>query len=119
MIRAFRRSGGPVQTNIRTKGPSPWSIRGPVGVPDCGREARRARRGRDTMGRTWIDKIGYGAVVWGLWALSLLWSSPAIAAEGTDPAAAPKDRPVPPPLSSSLTFETKALPLTRQDAVYL
>jgi outer membrane protein TolC len=74
---------------------------------------------RHIMGRTRIDKIGYRALVWGLWAVYLLGSSPAIAAEGTDLTSAAKDRPVPLPLSSPLTFETRALPLTRQDAVYL
>ena len=51
----------------------------------------------------------------GLFACLVLTGDPALAAEGTSPS--PPAGPI--PLSASLTFETKAIPLTRQDAAYL
>jgi HAE1 family hydrophobic/amphiphilic exporter-1 len=56
-------------------------------------------------------------MVRGLWLCVVLAGGRALAAEGTSPVPPPGADPV--PLSASMSFETKALLLTRQDAAYL
>jgi outer membrane protein len=53
----------------------------------------------------------------GLWVCVVLASGRALAADGVNPVPPPETGPV--PLSASMSFETKALLLTRQDAAYL
>jgi len=67
---------------------------------------------RRRIGGTWGR-----AMVRGLWLCVVLAGGRALAAEGTGPVPPPGASPI--PLSASLSFETKALLLTRQDAAYL
>ncbi len=53
----------------------------------------------------------------GIWVPLLIWGGPAFAGEGAGSPPASVEGVT--PLSGALMFETKALPLTRQDAIYL
>ena len=69
------------------------------------------------MGEKRSDKSWYRVAARAPWVGLLLWGGLAFAAEGTGPS--PGSGEIPVPLSAALSFETKALPLTRQDAAYL
>ena len=59
----------------------------------------------------------FRVAVCGIWVAALSWGGPALAGEGAN--APPPSVEGVTPISGDLTFETKALPLTRQDAAYL
>jgi HAE1 family hydrophobic/amphiphilic exporter-1 len=69
------------------------------------------------MGQKRSDKSWRTVATRALRVALLLWSGPAFAAEGTGPSPGSGESAI--PLSAALSFETKALPLTRQDAAYL